>query len=241
MARFRFGGAVASSPMLARRRRLGVLLRRSLARLYAGRVRELAFPDVTFVTLRFMDTKRAANTVGSNNFQYVYYGNDPYFTDKTNGTTYRMTGFDQWSSIYNQCYISASKIKVTFTNTASPCAVTLTPTAADPSTTGIGWPEIGTQGHAKNFLLDYDGSDKTQSVEHYMTTSKIWGDRNSHMNPDYWATIDPTTVVARPWYWSICARNYDASDTSAGSTNVIWLIEITYYCKWFAKKLLPES
>lgn len=160
-------------------------------------------------------------------FRFVYRGNSLFDPGFTAGAV-QPAGFNQWQSQYSHYRVLWSKIKITpwsATTADSPNIWNLYPcNSSSPFTNTI--KTSSSQPYGKQMLswVNTQGI-KGASIQNFMTTRKIWGDR-TEFDTVYQAAV--TANPAAPWFWIIDAETIDATNFSTSAEGVY--VEITYGC-----------
>lgn len=149
------------------------------------------------------------------------------------------SGHDQYFTLYNKCFVAASKIVVRFVNTHATAAQInfvfptrdVYMTANDITTAGVmrlafyKW-KINAAAH---------GNDKT-TIKHYMSTAQLTGNKMCSTEESYAGTLAAQAGIIWNWYFGFL----DAGDVTNQATGYVdW--EITYYCKFYDRNNVAVS
>lgn len=196
--------------------------------------------DVAFVKLRYTEPPFAASALtGTANSFNDYIANGIYDPDYEVSAQPSASGFANYTYQYSNWCILGSKITVTFFNesTVHPRAVWVFPqnqSLSGSSTIGTNTSQnvISGQPYVKGRLLGVQGSSRSvATISNYMSTRKLFGLSMPANEPDFFGTS--TTDPVHKWYWLVGASRNDVDPLL-----VDYRVSITYYCKFFGRKVV---
>ncbi len=149
-------------------------------------------------------------------------------------------GYDEMRNIYNRSNVNAAKIKLSFHSqeTTGPYMLCLVPLATDEvfNTTpdAVSLDSIMQQPNALTQVLGETTSNTSDKIfEQYVSMKKLIG-RNV-FDTSYGAVSGAST--SKPARWNLVVANMEGTN----SLHYNLLVEITFYVKWWERKVLVDS
>lgn len=200
-------------------------------------VKGLLCPDELRVTLRYNETFSLTSTAGAG-ASYLFRGNGPFDPNQT-GTGSQPTGYDQWSSFYQNQRTLGSKIRVrpmlttaTTYTAVGVCVAALPGNAAVNVTTDLA--NLQSQKFAKwNRFTLYE---KAVDMKMKMSSAAILGKSVSAIEDDDTFGSVIGALPAVQWIWQIALQ-----DQLANTTICTISVEVDYDIVFWGRTALTQS
>lgn len=180
--------------------------------------------------------------------------NSPYDPDGSGSANIQLTGWDQYSALYNEFLCSGAAIKAEFTNCNNDLAGAADPTISDvyfgviPSyrnpltTSDLSAGSPGEQPYCKEVVVPpYPGPNRKR-IKHYMSTKKIYGRAGTKYDEGYYGLTGNIGTGSNPthlWYWNIYA--IAPAGAAAASKKYRVRFTVTYYVIFSGRKFINIS
>lgn len=175
-------------------------------------------------------------------YNYVFHGNSVYDPDST-GVGHQPRGFDQWSQFYKKYRVYASSIEVDFFQDQAAAAglnnVWILPTSEEPTSVTYGIVSVGENPYSVTGSITPYVGNGTSRLKHYMTTKKMFGERDINDNLYEGSTGNFGTGANPPslWYWVVGGETTDVTVP----IKVRATAKVTYYVELFDRVSLSGS
>lgn len=141
-------------------------------------------------------------------------------------------GFDQWMAFYSKYEVRASKISLQLTNNGTVEFRSI----IYPSTDIIPVSPTGTaveQPYSRNIVLGDNVGQPSKYVSNYITVKKLEGRNIDSINFTGNSVSNPAATL----YWHILSHSLD----NISNLDMRGRFNIVYYCRFFARRALPQS
>lgn len=194
------------------------------------------------VTRRFIFTDNgydgSTTALGSYQDLHQFRGNSCYDPDYT-GAGVQPYGWDEYTNLYNNYQVKASKITVYFQSASSlgsekiTCYLIPTPSATalatyhDPS-------DLHRYRNSKSVTVNGHDDSNRYKISHYCTTRKMYPSVSQY-DSDYIANTTSNPAIV--WYWNVY---FDTADATLEAL-IAFDVKIVYYCTMTDPVALNES
>jgi len=213
--------------------------RRNVRRRGVSRIRNLGYliPDRLRMALPYYDGTDTFPAAAAN--ECTYRGNSIYDPDFT-GIGDQPYLFDQMMALYQNYYVSGSKIRVETwqaIDATTPRRTVIFPHNYSMATfTFTDWQDYAMQPYAKSYSETIDNAGKRSVVTHYMSTSRLLGSgKASRFEPAAQGTSTSNPDTA--WYWNIFTQSIDSAAEMVGWRTV----KIIYFVEFSVRRIVDPS
>lgn len=197
--------------------------------------------DATIVKLVFVQPFAQSLNTSTGTADWYIRGNSVYDPQYTLGGA-QPTGFDQWSQFYNNYKVYGSRAEISARTTDAGgyndvLLMTLTPQLAISANS---WDDAIENPYCKLKMLPNVYSGWPFKMKNYMSTAKLFGISSKRDFSDAAFAATTSNNPANEWYWQFKVSTTLGTPTT-DTVDISGYLKITYYVKFFGRKLLVDT